>query len=524
MNGSRVSAEKRRLVIPGWVFLLIFVAASLRVGFMLFDRGFTSYDDGVAAEGARLVLQGKVPYRDFWTMYSPGGHYVNALGLAVLGHRLIDVRLVGLLLGVVQSALLYAVVRRVSRNPYACVIAAVGYLAFIPIGVPVYWFTAGLGAVYCLLRFADGLKSGWCYLCGVFLGLTVLLRQDAGIYLSIVAVTLVYVIARASGRRGLTAAAKSAVSLAGVCGLMLAYLSMNGALSEMIRDTLYFPLFVFPKSRPLPYPLPWNEVLVIGRFSAPVSISGFYQLFAFYLLPAVLLGFCVVCITRHFKGCRDVNCSYAMALCSIAAVLFLMVGVRPSGARIGASVVMSMVAFSALVSDESRILRIGSWVMLVLSIAAYVPMGCYTVYAQRAYATSAIAGTGGVFAAPGHAEALSAACMRVRQITLPSEKILCGAPVIYFIAQRDPGTRYYEPHPCLTDTANIQKAIIRDIEKNRVRYFVRSREWDFKNGYFTMEPDHQPARLINYIESNYRVEFDYAIFQIYKRVTDFPKS
>ena len=94
----------------------------------------------------------------------------------------------------------------------------------------------------------------------------------------------------------------------------------------------------------------------------------------------------------------------------------------------------------------------------------------------------------------------------VRARTAPSEKILAGTPAIYFTAERDPATKYYEPHPLVTDDPKIQRRIIADLERNRVRCFVRSTEWgQFKSSndarasgdiYFTIRmTEEQAAKL-----------------------------
>ncbi|MCE5200579.1 MAG: glycosyltransferase family 39 protein [Armatimonadota bacterium] len=518
---AKPNISAQQLTLPSWVPLLVFVALALRVGFLLYDRGFTSYDDGVAAEGARLVLQGEVPYRDFWTIYSPGSYYVNALGLAIFGGKLISIRLMGLLLNGVQAMFLYGILRRTCRNNLFGVAAAACYLVYMPIGMLGCWVTPGLAAIYSLIGVIENPKSCWLYICGLFLGITILIRQDAGLYLTSATLLVIYWTAVSFREKPLPLLAKPLIPMILTVGSAIAYFAAHNALAPMIKDTLYFSLFVFPHSRPMPYPMPWNEVLVIGQYSAPVLISALYQLTAFYILPAALIILTLLSVRRLVRSGYDREALPQVALFCIATVLFLLVGVRPSGARIGASVAMSLVAFAACSSWPSRGLRLASAVLLTISLVAYAPFAIYTVWAHRSYATSAIAGTGGVCAASGHAEVLAVTCAKVREITSPSERILCGAPIIYFIAGRDPGTRYYEPHPCLTDTPKVQRTIIKDIEHNHVRYFVRSHEWDFDNGYFTIEPNHQPKILVAYIERNYKVVYNYTLFQIYQRVTPF---
>jgi len=53
------------------------------------------YDEGLIVFGAQRVLEGDIPYRDFWTLYAPGQFYAVAglfklFGSSVLVERLWD--------------------------------------------------------------------------------------------------------------------------------------------------------------------------------------------------------------------------------------------------------------------------------------------------------------------------------------------------------------------------------------------------------------------------------------------------
>lgn len=45
------------------------------------------YDEGIILVASLLVRQGYIPYSDFWTMYSPGSFYLNALLFSILGEE-----------------------------------------------------------------------------------------------------------------------------------------------------------------------------------------------------------------------------------------------------------------------------------------------------------------------------------------------------------------------------------------------------------------------------------------------------
>src|SRR3972149_5304732 len=65
--------------------------------YFLFDitRVVDVYDEGIAVYGAQRLLEGDLPYRDFWTIYAPGQFYALAglfkvFGSFVLAERLYD--------------------------------------------------------------------------------------------------------------------------------------------------------------------------------------------------------------------------------------------------------------------------------------------------------------------------------------------------------------------------------------------------------------------------------------------------
>ena len=496
---------------------------ALRVASLVFDRGFSSYDDGVAAVGAKLILLGKMPYRDFWTMYSPGSFYANAMGLAVLGERLANVRLLGMLQAGIQALLLYVILKKTARGIGPAIAAAVVFLALIPLGTLTYWFTIALAAAYCVLSAVEQPKSRWTYACGLMIGLAGLFRQDVGAYLLLASLPFIYAASAGKGLGKAAPALRTLCTSAVVVGTAIAYIAVRGALAPMFDQAVRFALVDYPGSRPLPYPVPWHEVLVIGPYFAPMAIGFVYQLYGFYLMPAVLLGLTMASIRRLLKDGQNRETQLTCCLLGLALVMFLMVRIRPSGARIVASVALGSAAFAALATDRDKLIRRTAIAAIVASIVAFVPFGAYSIWAERAYAPSVIAGRGGVYAAAGHAEALTAVSARIRALTSPSDRILAGAPIIYFLADRQPATRNYEPHPRWTDTPRVQQQTIRDMERIHARFFVRSREWG-RASYFTIEPKNQPKMLIDYIERNYRVREDCSVFQIYERRTPFESA
>lgn len=61
--------------------LILIISFGLSLFFQLFMMryGLALYDDGVLFYGAERVLDGNIPYKDFWFVYTPGNLFVFAL-------------------------------------------------------------------------------------------------------------------------------------------------------------------------------------------------------------------------------------------------------------------------------------------------------------------------------------------------------------------------------------------------------------------------------------------------------------
>src|SRR5690349_8050457 len=71
----------------------------------LFTR--LDYDEGILLQGAVRILQGQVPYRDFFSFYTPGGYYLYAALFKVFGTSIVVARATLIAYAVVFAAATY---------------------------------------------------------------------------------------------------------------------------------------------------------------------------------------------------------------------------------------------------------------------------------------------------------------------------------------------------------------------------------------------------------------------------------
>jgi hypothetical protein len=83
------------------------------VAFLVFLPGvFWGLPGGKTMAGALQILDGRIPYRDFWTMYAPGMFYLSALIFRVLGQEIVYQGVATYLLNAGLVAALFVIVRR----------------------------------------------------------------------------------------------------------------------------------------------------------------------------------------------------------------------------------------------------------------------------------------------------------------------------------------------------------------------------------------------------------------------------
>ena len=110
MCTTRIEIRKRTLPL----LLTTFSALYLLCGF---NEHIDIYDEGICVYGAARVLDGDVPYRDFWSFYAPGQFYALAGLFALFGPQLIVARLFSIAVGVALSMVLYATARKMELMP-----------------------------------------------------------------------------------------------------------------------------------------------------------------------------------------------------------------------------------------------------------------------------------------------------------------------------------------------------------------------------------------------------------------------
>src|SRR5438067_12684026 len=98
--------------------LLIFVSC---FAYLCIFRDYSTLepDEGIVLQGAERILAGQVPYRDFFSFYTPGSFYLVAWLFRIFGDSFIVARISLAVVGAVCSVVTYVLARRVCSRGIA---------------------------------------------------------------------------------------------------------------------------------------------------------------------------------------------------------------------------------------------------------------------------------------------------------------------------------------------------------------------------------------------------------------------
>jgi hypothetical protein len=202
------------------------------------------WDEFILAFDAQRMLDGQVPYRDFFNFIPPGAFYVLAGLFSFVGRgSLTAARYAGLFVAVLNGALLFAVLDKAGwRRPQAVGMALLYPLALFPFW-PVFshhWLVHAACFAFLLLLPPGGtrplLQSA---LLGLLAGLAGMVLQTEGLYLALLGGAAMAL--ACPGREGARRLAAFGLGTAGAIASWLGPLVALGAGREFVRDVILWP-------------------------------------------------------------------------------------------------------------------------------------------------------------------------------------------------------------------------------------------------------------------------------------------
>jgi len=296
----------------------------------------SAMDEGIVLQGGIRILHGQVPYRDFFSFYTPLSYYVAAAAFRVFGETLVGARVVLLIYSALMSLIVYLLARRITNRPASSAIAVVFALIAVPSVFALIhnWDSSvfALLALYFLVLFIESPQWWWIALTGLCTGLTGMANQAKGGGL-LLGFGLAALLLRLSGR-ALVRRAELAIfivsALLPALGFSL-YFWRNGALGQMI-DGWFWAFKHYSAANKVPYGFVyWNEALR-SSFHSLTSLEQlvFSALFlaAVWLsaLPLFSLGLFIATCHRTWKQRSTLTYAQSIFVVEISVLAGLLIG------------------------------------------------------------------------------------------------------------------------------------------------------------------------------------------------------
>jgi hypothetical protein len=517
----------------GVVFILSFV-----ILFLSMPRDLGMFDEGIVLSDAMLVLHGEIVHRDFYSIYGPAQYYVIAALFKLFGKDFIIARLYDLAVRAAIVAMLFYLLRRQCSLLIALVFSAIGGMWLLGIGFYLYpifpCILLSLISSYVVTSVAEKPVSPAIVGAGACTGLIALFRYDAGFFLLIAHLFSIAVLIALSGhartriRLVLTAAVTYAAGTAIVFVPVAIVFLIFSPIEAFFADIIEYPAKYYALMRGLPFPdllsidaaavylpllaagLALSEVIwqAVRRFKSAASPPGHVRDAAF------LIVFGTTAVTLFLKGVVRVSAVH-MLLGIVPALVVLAILVdlwrqRRSGMRLASAVVL-LLALVPAASEAATELHEIRWVSHS-SIARWLAVraGLITLPAAARETCEEGPASGIAKLSPEYSRVATYLGAHTRPderifVALDRhDKILVNSIALYFAVGRLPGTHWHEFDPGLQTRADIQTAIISDLQRNQVRWVVRDASFDGAN-----EPNGSARSsginlLDHYLDKNYR--------------------
>jgi hypothetical protein len=311
------------------LLVALLLAFALIIAWPRWRAGIDWRDEGLLAYGAVRVAGGEIPHRDFMSLQPPLSYYTSAALFKILGTSLATLRVLGLAIFLLLPFLIYSVGRNLIVSPILCFAAAIPscllglpFVYFVPLAA---WqgIVASFAAVLLFIPATLSRRQWLAIPAGLLSGVSLLLRHDQALY----TIISIFVLATALGFVRVDSISKTNVKralffwLTGIGLIAIPSIIIwwgVGALPEMFKQLIVFPLATYRKTSALPFP----------KFSAAQSILSTAVVALYYLPPLVQALAAVYLVQSILRGLFRLREAMLLFLTVWSGLFYLQVTVR----------------------------------------------------------------------------------------------------------------------------------------------------------------------------------------------------
>jgi hypothetical protein len=486
--------------LPDCVCALLLVSFALAIAYPRWRAGIDWRDEGLLAYGSVRVLHGQIPHRDFVSLQPALSFYTTAGIFKFAGTSLGSLRCFGVVIFLLLPLLIYGIARSFigpilsfAAAAPSCILG-LPYCSFVPLPV---WqgITASLLAVLLFLRALLSNRQWLAFPSGLISAGSLFLRHDQAIYtivsLVVLGVTSGAVRRDTVARGNLNRALRFWLLGMAVVSIPLIVIWWKiGAIPEMFRQLILFPITTYRKTSSLPFP----------RLSAAKSVVESATVLLFYiplLVQAIAAVYLLQSLFRRRFRVREAVFTFFLVW---SALFYLQVTIRSDITHLLMTLppVFLLIAFGWSIVRE-KIASYRNIDLISSSVVAFVA-GSF-LWMVRSAALPNVAGEneqlklerGGIRIS--QASAIAAFIQRL-QADVPATRSILALPyqpMFYFLCERRNPTRWNYLWPG-DQTQGDQEQFIAEAERDPPAVVLLAEQQQFA----AFAPT-----ILNYIETHY---------------------
>jgi len=500
---------------------------------------FGIYDEGFAVFNATRIINGDIPYKDFWAIYPPGQFYTLAILFKTFGTTLLVARIYDTFVRMLIVYSVWLITKKITSHGigYFTAVSAALLLGSANFYTYAVFPTLALSllSILCLLEYIDKTKQYWLFLAGIFIGFTFFFRWDIGLYVSIsIFATIVIIYLFRISAENISSSAKMLFNpseiamLSGTSFVIVltgyGYIGSLTGFGNLWDQVVIFPTTILRNVRWLPYPalLPaTSEFLNWIRFYFPLFVYGI----AFFNYAHAVSKQRITLNTKFFGG---------ISIFFLGVLLFIQALSRYDYIHVVPTSLLAILITFSLLSQNVfklnnpiiklvRILLLSGLISLYIILPAIIllyvlggfsPLECYS-QTERASC---------VYLDKDQEMAIE----YIRENTIENETIFVGNQRhdsifvndigFYFLSARQSSSKYSELYSGVATTLPVQQAIVQDIEVKNTRWIVLVQIPQ------STEPNASANNsgiiyLDNFIRTNYSLVEEFGHYQIWELIT-----
>jgi hypothetical protein len=498
------------LIIVGYLYLI----ATMNIG-------FTPYDSGIALTGGFRILNGELPYKDFFTIYAPGQFYLNAL-IQLISSEILFLRLVMSLFQLGILILIYKTSNLLFKKNYYIYSIL---LASFWLGGFDMWNRAIIVAlffnlllVYNIVKSNINQEKQNYLLNAIYLSIIIFFRHDVGgiTFIIYVLYNLYNIFNKKELKEIFGFVLKSILGFIPLI-IFIVYLLTKVKYSIILEHLVTIPREVFPLYRSLPFPNPF-DYSGFTRLIKDIFLSS-----AFYL-PVITLFITVIYYFKNKTTSKEIVIYSLFILPMINQMI-----VRSELEHSLPAVVMSSVIIFYLLDN---LLKIKNLLLIIfLLMLPNMIANKYKIFSSvyPDYSISKLERINNIVLPIDYNKNIENAVNYINENTAPNSKIYVGLSnhdkvlsneaAFYYLVQRMPSTYYHELHPGVTTTLEGQQKIYYSLEIQRVIYLVLFDNEDFESTNMSSKSS-EVFYLDDKIKDYFKLETAFGNIKIYKRIDE----